>query len=603
MRSFRIIPLLLLLISFMSNSASSEEISEEQKAMLEALPPDQRASIRTKIETANELEDDLEEVFKSEQNLVERPDYEVLKNLKGAESEECVDCIFGYDFFKYAPTTFAPINNVPVDSDYILGPGDKLLVNLYGTTNKKVESFISREGIFFLPSLGPISLIGLNFGDASDLIKERVRNEMIGTNASITLREVRSINIYMLGEVYQPGKFTMSGLSSVSNALIVSGGVNETGSLRNISIKRNNKTIATYDFYQFLLKGSLENDVKLIDGDVVFVPFIENTARVGGAFKRPDNYEILTNETVLDAIEFAGGFKQDVPKDAKIELSYFDQENGTRIYKSLSKDQLDFKISGQSSINVSSKSGYKVETIKLSGEFVNPGDYAIRPGDTVLDIINRAGGYSEDSYSEGGIFLRRSVAKMQKDAFLRSADNLEDTIVDIVTKGTLNNISEFTLTPISRLISRLRSEQPVGRMVLNLDYLALKNNPVIDFRVQDGDELYIPERPNSISVVGEVLYSSTLGFDPNLEVNDYIDLSGGLKESADSERIFIILPNGRSNLVKKSLFSSKNILIPGSTIVVARDPRPFDAINLTQIITPILADLATSAAAIAAISD
>ena len=140
-------------------------------------------------------------------------------------------------------------------------------------------------------------------------------------------------------------------------------------------------------------------------------------------------------------------------------------------------------------------------------------------------------------------------------------------------------------------------------MVLNLDYLALKNNPVADFRVQDGDELYIPKRPNSISVVGEVLYSSTLGFDPSLEVNDYINLSGGLKESADSERIFIILPNGRSSLVKRSLFSSTNVLIPGSTIVVSRDPRPFDAINLTQIITPILADLATSAAAIAAISD
>ena len=192
---------------------------------------------------------------------------------------------------------------------------------------------------------------------------------------------------------------------------------------------------------------------------------------------------------------------------------------------------------------------------------------------------------------------------MQKDAFFRSADDLEDTIVDIVTKGSLDNLSEFTLTPISRLISRLRSEKPVGRMVLNLDYLALKNNPVIDFRVQDGDELYIPKRPNSISVVGEVLYSSTLGFDPSLEVSDYIDLSGGLKDSADSEKIFVILPNGRSSLVKRSLFSSTNILIPGSTIVVSRDPRPFDAINLTQIITPILADLATSAAAIAAISD
>ena len=379
--------------------------------------------------------------------------------------------------------------------------------------------------------------------------------------------------------------------------------MNENVSLRNISIKRNNKIIATYDFYEFLLKGSLDNDVQLQDGDVIFVPFIENTSRAGGSFKRPGNYEVLANETVADVISLAGGFRQDVLKGTEVEVSYFDDSQGSRIFLSLNTDELDLQLLGQTSVNVTSKSGYKIETMRLTGEVNKPGEYSIRQGDTVLDIINRAGGYRNDSYSEGGIFLRKSVAKLQKEAFMRSAEALEDTIVDIVTKGSLDNISEFTLTPISRLISRLRSEDPIGRMVLNLDYLSMKNSPVLNFRVQDGDELFIPKRPNSISVVGEVLYSSTLGFDPDLGVDEYIDLAGGLKDSADKEKIFVILPDGRSSLVKRSLFSSKNILIPGSTIVVSRDPRPFDAINLTSIITPILADLATSAAAIAAISD
>ena len=602
MKFKRISPLIALFVLFLSKSIHTE-ITEEQRAMIESLPPDQRSSVLTKMETANELEENLEEIFKSEQNLVERPDYKNLEELRRAKSDECSDCIFGYDFFKYAPTTFAPIDNVPVSNDYILGPGDKLTVNLYGTTTKKITSYVSREGNFLIPSLGPVNLMGLSFGNAADLIKDRVKNEMLGSEASVSLTEVRAINVYMLGEVYQPGKYTISGLSSASNALIVSGGVNENGSLRNISIKRNNKTIAIYDFYEFLLRGSLDNDIQLLDGDVIFVSFIESTSRVGGSFKRPGNYEVLANETVSDVISLAGGFKQDVLKGTQVEVSYFDDSLGTRKYLSLRTDELNFKLTGQSSINVTSKSGYKVETIKLSGQVNNPGEYSIRQGDTILDIINRAGGYSNDSYSEGGIFLRRSVAKLQKEAFMRSAEDLEDTIVDIVTKGSLNNLSEFTLTPISRLISRLRSEEPIGRMVLNLDYLAMKNNPVLNFRVQDGDELFIPKRPNSISVVGEVLYSSTLGFDPKLGVDEYIDLAGGLKDSADKEKIFVILPDGRSSLVRETLFSSKNILIPGSTIVVSRDPRPFDAINLTSIITPILADLATSAAAIAAISD
>ena len=128
---------------------------------------------------------------------------------------------------------------------------------------------------------------------------------------------------------------------------------------------------------------------------------------------------------------------------------------------------------------------------------------------------------------------------------------------------------------------KIRTEDPIGRMVVDLDRLSLKTDPMLNFILHDGDTVHIPKRPNSISVVGEVLYSSTLGFDPSLGVDEYINLSGGLKDSADSERIFVILPNGRSSLVRKSFFSSSNILIPGSTIVVSRDPRPFDAINLT----------------------
>jgi protein involved in polysaccharide export with SLBB domain len=579
------------------------EVTEEQKKLLETLPPDQRNSVMSKMETANALEDDLEETFENSQNLVERPNYDDLANLKRQQDGECGDCIFGYDFFKYAPTTFAPVNNIPVSSDYILGPGDKLQVNLYGNKTDKFQSFISREGSFFLPPLGPVNLLGLNFNDASELIKQRIKNELIGTNASVSLSEIRSINVYMLGEVYQPGKYTMSGLSSLSNALIVSGGVNENGSLRNIQVKRDGLIVANYDFYEFLLQGSLENDIKLLDGDVIFVPFIEDRVRTGGAFKRPGIYEIIKGETVKDVINLAGGFEPNVPKNSKIELSFYDELSSSRKFSSLEPNQFNREVYGESSINVSSLIGYKVETIKLSGEFTNPGEYAIRPNDTILDVIKRAGGYSEDSYSDGGVFLRRSVARLQKQAFLRSADDLEETIADIVTKGTLSNLSEFTLSPISRLISRLRSEEPLGRMVTNLDFLSLKSNPSINFRIQDGDELFIPKRPNSISVVGEVLSASTSGFDPSKDVFDYINVAGGLKDSADTDKIFIILPDGRSSLVKKSLFSSKNLLIPGSTIVVSRDPRPFDAINLTKIITPILADLATSAAAIAAISD
>ena len=151
---------------------------------------------------------------------------------------------------------------------YILGPGDKLLINFFGNENSEIEVQISREGKIALPKLGPVSLLGLTFEDANNFIKNKVKTELIGTDVSVSLKELRSINVYLLGEAYSPGQFTLSALSTVTNALFVSGGVNENGSLRNIQIKRGNETIANYDFYDFLLRGSLSSDVRLQDGDI-----------------------------------------------------------------------------------------------------------------------------------------------------------------------------------------------------------------------------------------------------------------------------------------------------------------------------------------------
>ncbi len=592
---------LFLLSIFIFSNLLYLEPTAAQKDLLENLPPDQREAVLAKMEIAEKGQAELDEIFEEGKTLTQRPE---LSEQELEDKTECEECIFGYDFFKYSPTTFAPTSSIPISSDYILGPGDKLEINYYGNVEETSESFISREGNILLPIIGPVNLLGMNFEDATILLKNKVKTQLIGTELSISLKDLRSISVYMLGEAYKPGLYTMSGLSTVSNALYVSGGVNENGSLRNIQIIRNNKTIGTYDFYNFLLNGSLDNDLKLLDGDIVLIPFIEDTVEIGGAFKRPHRYEFLKGETVGDAVELAGGYAFNVDPKTQIELSYIDADDFSRKFKYLDKEgDLNRTLNQGDVLNIFSKSGILSQTIKLTGEINFPGEYSIQEGDSILDIIDRAGGFTEQGYSEGAVFLRKKVAEIQRQAFARSADELEKTLVDIISNNSIENITEFTLTPISQLIVKLREEEPIGRMVVNLNYLTLKTSPELNFKVQGGDELHIPKRPNSISVTGEVLISTTQVFNPELGVDDYLKLSGGLTDSADSDKIFIILPDGRAELVQRSLFSSKNILLPGSAIVVSRDSRPFDAINLTQIITPILADLATSAAAIAAISD
>jgi protein involved in polysaccharide export with SLBB domain len=575
------------------------EVSPEQKLMLEQLPPDQRANIMGKMESASTLQEEIEEKFETANSLTLKPE-----RLNFEDSENyCSECIYGFNFFQYSPTTFAPVDNTPVNSTYILGPGDKIEVNFYGGKERTVKAFINREGKVVLPYIGPVNFLGKTFEQAKNYLSKKVETELIGVEIDISLSEARSIGVYILGEAYKPGRYVMSGFSSVSNALFVSGGVNEEGSLRNIQIKRDDKIVSTYDFYDFLLKGSLESDVVLQDGDVIFIPFIEESITIGGAFKRPHRYEIVQGETIEDAIYLAGGFNSEVYGSPNLELSFIDEVSAKRnlTYLNINKD-LDRKLSNGDVINISSVAGIKPRSILLSGEVKNPGEYSIQPNDRILDIINRAGGYTSEAYFQGALFFREDVAKSQKIAFERAADELENTIVDVVTQDTIE-VGEFTLLPISKLITKLREEEPLGRMVVNLDILALKSDPIINFPVQDSDELHIPRRPSSVSIVGEVLNSASVGFDPNFTVDQYISSAGGLKDSADKSKIFVILPDGKSQLVRKSLFGSNKDIMPGSTIVISRDSRPFDVISLTQIITPILADLATSAAAIAAISD
>ena len=191
-------------------------------------------------------------------------------------------------------------------------------------------------------------------------IKEKVKKELIGTEINLSIREVRSVGVYVLGEAYKPGKYVMSGLRSVTNALFVSGGVNTKGSLRNIQIKRNNNIIATYDFYDFLLKGSLNSDITLQDGDIIFIPFIENSVIMGGAFKRPNRYEFKEGETLKDVVELAGGFDTEVMKISRIELSSVDREASKRTLSFLDFDKDSLKLINDGDvINVSSTSSRK----------------------------------------------------------------------------------------------------------------------------------------------------------------------------------------------------------------------------------------------------
>ena len=591
--------LFLSFLIFISSDFISAEVTEAQKELLENLPLDQRESIMMKMGKANELGEEIEKVFEEQSNLIKRPE------LEADPDKKCEECIFGYDIFQFSPTSFSSVENMPVPETYMVGPGDEILIEYFGIEAIKEKTFISRDGLLSLPEIGPLNVTGLTFIEMKELIKGKVSRELVGVFVSVSIIRLRSIKVYILGEAYKPGAYTISALSSVSNALFVSGGVNEQGSLRNIQVKRGGKLISTYDFYDLLIKGNTKTEVVLQDGDVIYVPFIENKIKIGGSFKRPYIYEFIEGETLQDAVNLAGGYKNGTILSPSIELSRLNQDNQDRelILVEISNiSSSSMALRDGDSINISEYSGLEAKTIELKGEFENPGVYSIMKGDTILDIIERAGGYTESAFTEGAVFLRKEVSEQQKAAFIRTADSLERNLVNMLSNGTFGTIGEFTLSPLVRLIDRLRNEEPIGRQVVEVGYLALKSDPFANFKLRDQDFLFVPERPGSITVSGEVLNATTLRYDPNLSVEDYISLSGGFNDEADKSSVFAIQPNGNAMVVKQRLFGKNSNLLPGTTIVVPRNSRYLDAISWTGVITPVLADLATSAAAIAAIS-
>jgi polysaccharide export outer membrane protein len=215
---------------------------------------------------------------------------------------------FGYDLFRTVPSTFAPVSDVPVGGDYVLGPGDTLQVYLWGMVDNVLTLPVNQRGEIFLPKVGAFPVRGMPLGEVRRLIQEQLSRQFSGFRMSLSLSELRSLQIYVVGEVARPGVYTVSSLSTLTNTLFAAGGPTKLGSLRNIQLIRNNRTVTTFDLYDFLLRGERTHDLRVESGDTIFVPPIGPVVAITGNIKRPAIYELKGATRVHDLLErMAGG--------------------------------------------------------------------------------------------------------------------------------------------------------------------------------------------------------------------------------------------------------------------------------------------------------
>ncbi len=766
--------------------------------------------------------------------------------------------VFGLDLFKESPSTFAPIDLAPAPMEYTLGPGDELKIQLFGSLKVNRIAPINREGNLIIPEIGSLEISGLSFQEAKNKINSAISASLIGVTAEISLAKIRSIQIFVLGNAFSPGAYTVSSLSNISNVLFFSGGPSQNGSLRNISVKRDGKEVAVLDFYELLIKGNIKNDIKIQSNDAVVINPIGKTVSISGQIKNQAQYELIKDENFTDLLSFSSGFTNKADKN-KITLSSF-AENGERIFvnytfdeitnvslkdgdeifihslpstprniikiigetsasgsvafeknlsledlikpedfyestyapfsiierentygskkliranlygnktklqpndiiyvlsnkdvsflnsilvadalnilkekeseelsdyfkqrnldrfqckslqmlakQSLSSsikfvkskylpnpdikpiDQLEFieecpsifeskpyliifalenssvlsgeirnpgiypsynipsildllsyaggasdKFSGYIDLytdegfslklnstedenlselgvnsgfyaNLASKVQNEIFSISLEGAFRNPGVYGVKQGDRLSEVIRRAGGYKQNAFPYGGILARKSVAEKEKIAFIKSADQLEQSIATAISSGRISSVGgdpTLALTSISRLITDLENIDPIGRVVTELDLDILEKFPERDVLLEPGDRIFIPDRPSTITVSGQVLSPTSFTFNPSYKVKDYIDQAGGYSEEADRNRTLVIYPNGMASRVRT--WPNSPDLAPGTSLIVPRDPNPFDWLVFSQVLFPIISNFATSAAAIAALGN
>lgn len=320
---------------------------------------------------------------------------------------------YGQFLFDGNYSTFSPVDNAPVPNNYVLGTGDSIKVLMYGINDTEIELIVNRDGTINFPELGSISLAGMTFLDAANYIKDRVSKQMIGVEVSISIGQLRSIDVFMTGEAMIPGVYAVSGLSTVSQLLFVAGGITDIGSLRNIEIRRSNKLITTFDLYDLLTKGSAKDDIRLQSGDVVFVPTIRKSAFVDGAVRRPGKYELKDNEDISELFDLAGGLNNRAYKK-QIQIERFDHNNEIPSIINLDitkRDNTEYQIIDGDIIRIAEISDAQSNSVVLKGAVKRPGNYGWNEGMRFSDIISSINDFSDNFDMNKAIIVRRKNNK------------------------------------------------------------------------------------------------------------------------------------------------------------------------------------------------
>jgi len=634
----------------------------------------------------------------------------VLQNVKSRLHQ------FGYDFFDTQATSFAPVLDTPVGPDYVLGPLDSLSIHVWNVPEQSLNrSYIvpvERDGMIVIPQIGAIPVGGLTFSQAERAITNRLSAHLKRFEVHVAMARLRTIKVYVVGEVVRPGAYEISSLATVSNALYAACGPARSGSLRQIRLVRDNQALGEIDFYQFLMAGDRRQDARLQSGDVIVVPPLGPIAAVSGAVKRAAIYELNPGTRLVDLLQLAGGVTPSANLQ-RCQLLRLDQDKGRIMIdidlgkiidasgrKRPTANGADLALQDGDFLRVASVPTQVVNVVTLAGAVKNPGPYEFRPGMAVRDILKadqftvdaymdkaeivrtnpltyetkvisfspkdlfdngkaddiplqrmdqivvgtqmrppsvvfvegevrrpgyftletgeklssvlkRAGGFSATAFPEGIVLVRESVRKRQQvelDRFLASERQRLTAQSAALAAGTvgMSTVGAAAGQAAEQQVLSLRLQQleavtarvELGRVVINVRSLEELESSEDDIMLESKDRIAIPQPPKTVSVIGSVKNPSTVVYRVGLNLEDYVQQSGGMTEDASKSEMYVVKANGSTEGAYVRIKDMK----PGDTIVI---PQKIEAktpqLSLWQSVASIVGSVALAAAGIAVI--
>ena len=565
----------LIMFSFMLSSFVIQAQMFDE-SFLDSLPAEVRADVLARSENQNEEEtfraSDVSSSVPQAEELVdlkarlEADLYELEQRLQSGEKLELEEelKLFGSDFFSTFQTSFMPINEPNPDSSYTLGVGDILEVGLTEPIKKLSEYQVRGDGAINLPDVGKVVVVGLNMVQAAELIKSRVKTTYIGADAFTSLAQLRDVNVLITGNAENPGIYTLSGNTNILHAISVAGGISEYGSYREINLVRDDKIIESLDVYDLLINGKYNLKERLRSGDVIFVEPRKSVVTIDGAVKRPARYELKDEQNLGDVIDYANGFKQ----TADIMNIYLERILDGTLKSIPITNSIQFDSIKQIDGDLIYIREHPFRTATISGAVLKPGTYKMAAGETLNDLVIKAGGFTDNAYPFGSVFQNKDAKVINE----KAQELLYQEFLDNIIALSQQNISGLDITPIVGLTQEINNTEANGRIVVDME----DENARKALGIQAGDNLLVPEKTNNVYVYGEVSSEGSVMYVPNEGVDFFIDKSGGYKQFADNDSIYILHPNGETDRYSKrrNVFESQPrsgiTIYPGSVIFVPR---------------------------------